>query len=87
MRHFPLTVLLALLLCGAPGAQAPVDSLVAAIEGAQTGRTGELAELTLAAAMQKLGVSGLSVAVIRDFDIHWSRGYGVADVAWFARTT
>lgn len=62
-------------------AQAPAsDPLRAAIEGPQTGRDGELAPLTLAAAMKQLGVPGLSVAVIRDFDIHWARAYGVADV-------
>ena len=30
-------------------------------------------ELTLDAAMQKLAVPGMSIAGIRDFDIHWSR--------------
>src|SRR5919109_2074705 len=55
------------------------DALIAAIEAAQPGRDGELPALTLADAMKKLGVPGLSVAVIRDFDIHWTRAYGVAD--------
>ena len=40
-------------------AQNPADALIAAIEGPQTGRDGELAALTLAAAMQKMGVPGV----------------------------
>lgn len=82
-----LPVLAALLLsCARMGAQGP-DSFIAAIEGPQSGREGELPALTLAAAMQKIGVPGLSVAVIKDFDIHWTRAYGVADVATGARVT
>jgi CubicO group peptidase (beta-lactamase class C family) len=57
------------------------EAFIAAIEARQTGRDGELPALTLAAAMKQVGVPGLSVAVIRDFDIHWARSYGVADVA------
>jgi CubicO group peptidase (beta-lactamase class C family) len=56
------------------------DTFIAAIEGRQTGRDGELPALTLAAAMKQVGVPGLSVAVIKDFEIHWTRAYGVADV-------
>src|SRR5687768_1600269 len=80
MRTFS-TLIIALVLAFAPAtAQAPPDAFIAAIEGVQTGRDGDLPGLTLAALMQKLSVPGMSIAVIRDFDIHWSRGYGVADV-------
>jgi CubicO group peptidase (beta-lactamase class C family) len=68
-------------------AQYGSETFIAAIEGPQTGRDGELAALTLGAAMQKAGVPGMSIAVIRDFDIHWSRGYGLADVVAGAKTT
>lgn len=62
-------------------AQAPAPAtFIAAIEAPQSGRDGELAPLTLAGAMKQLAVPGLSIAVIRDFDIHWARAYGVADV-------
>ena len=37
--------------------------------------------------MQKLGVPGMSIAVIRDFDIHWSKGYGLADVTAGTKVT
>ncbi len=82
MRNFLTMLIFALVLACTPStAQSPGDAFIAAIEGPQTGREGELPGLTLAALMQKLSVPGMSIAVIRDFDIHWSRGYGVADVA------
>ena len=37
--------------------------------------------------MQKLGVPGVSIAVIRDFEIHWSNGYGLADVTAGTKVT
>ena len=80
------TLIIALVLAFAPAsAQSPPDTFIAAIEGVQTGRDGELPALTLAALMQKLAVPGMSIAVIREFGIHWSRGYGVADVATGAK--
>ena len=36
--------------------------------------------LTLEQVMERFHVPGVSVAVIRDFKIHWAKGYGVADV-------
>jgi CubicO group peptidase (beta-lactamase class C family) len=36
--------------------------------------------LTLPELMQRLHVPGLSIAVIRDFKIHWVKAYGVANV-------
>lgn len=30
--------------------------------------------------MQRCGVPGVSVAVVHDFQLHWAKGYGVADV-------
>ena len=55
-------------------------AIIAQIEAAQTGGAGELAPLTIAQVMDKLHVPGVSVAVIRDFQIHWAKAYGVADV-------
>ncbi len=88
MRHLTATLFCALTLaCVNTGAQSPLGpptspaALIAAIEGPQAGRDGELAGLALEAAMQKLGVPGVSIAVIKDFDIHWARGFGVADTA------
>jgi CubicO group peptidase (beta-lactamase class C family) len=83
MRPLPATLLIpaVLLLVAGVGAQSPADAIIAAVEGPQTGREGDLTPLTLEGAMQKLGVPGVSLAVIKDFEIHWSRGYGVADAA------
>ena len=81
MRNSLTTSLFAVLLAlTVASAQSAPDTFIAAIEGPQTGREGELPALPLDALMQKLGVPGMSIAVIRDFDIHWSRGYGTADV-------
>ena len=57
-----------------------VAELQAAIEGVQTPNRAGLGVLTLAEVMARLGVPGISVAVIRDFDVHWAKGYGIADV-------
>ena len=73
----PLVVVQPLL----PVAQAPPASEIAAIEGVQTGREGELAGLTLAEAMTRAGVPGMTLTVIRDFEIKWTRAYGLADAA------
>ena len=88
MRNVPTTVIIALLLlCCTTGAQPAADSYAALIEGPQSGREGELPSLPLDALMQKVGVPGVSIAVIRDFEIHWSKGYGLADVTAGTKVT
>jgi CubicO group peptidase (beta-lactamase class C family) len=57
----------------------PVADYVAAIEAGRPADTG-LAGKALAELMKDLGVPGVSIAVIRDFRIHWAKAYGVADV-------
>ncbi|HUF73815.1 MAG TPA: serine hydrolase [Gammaproteobacteria bacterium] len=58
-----------------------VADYIAAIEGAQSepGANG-LGDLTIEELMARFNVPGVSVAAIRDFEIHWAKGYGVADV-------
>ena len=89
MRHLTISLLSAFLLLGtaASGVQGQANEAIAAVEGPQSNREGELAGLTLDDAMKKIGVPGASVAVIKDFEIQWSRGYGVADVTSGARAT
>jgi CubicO group peptidase (beta-lactamase class C family) len=54
---------------------------MAAIEGAQpSAGTSGLGTLTIDELMKRFNVPGVSIAVIHDFQIHWSKGYGVADV-------
>ncbi|MDH3732281.1 MAG: serine hydrolase [Gemmatimonadota bacterium] len=54
---------------------------MAAIEGPQesAGPRG-MGDKTIEELMQEFGVPGITVAVIKDFEIHWAKGYGVADV-------
>ena len=72
-----------LLLCspvGAAGAQDDPASIIARIEGVQTPNRQGLDGYTLQQLMQRFRVPGVSVAVIKDFQIHWAKSYGVADV-------
>ena len=55
-------------------------ALIARIEGPQSPNRQGYDALTLAELMQRFHVPGLSIAVIREFKIHWAKGYGVADV-------
>lgn len=83
MKARPIALLVALLaLLGAPRAAAQsADSLRALIEAPRiVGDTG-LAGLTLDEILARTFVPGISVAVVHDFQIHWARGYGVADAA------
>ena len=58
-----------------------VADYMVAIEGAQAsaGPNG-LGEMTIEELMEDLEVPGVGIAVIRDFEVHWAKGYGVADV-------
>ncbi|MBE3065084.1 MAG: beta-lactamase family protein [Spirochaetes bacterium] len=60
-------------------AQDDAAAMIAQIEAPQSPDR-ELGALTLQDVMQRLRVPGLSIAVIRDFKIHWAKAYGVADV-------
>jgi CubicO group peptidase (beta-lactamase class C family) len=83
MRTRPLALLFALLaVAGAPFASAQsADSLRARIESPRiVGDTGA-AGLTLDELLARTNTPGISVAVIHNFAVHWSRGYGVADAA------
>ena len=64
----------------AAAAQDAVADFIERIEGVQTPDRQGLDPFTLVEVMEKYGVPGVSVAVIHDFRIHWSKGYGIADV-------
>jgi CubicO group peptidase (beta-lactamase class C family) len=55
-------------------------AMMARVEGAQSPNRQGLDPLTLQQVMARFRTPGVSVAVIRDFEIHWAKGYGVADV-------
>ena len=58
-----------------------VADRMAAVEGPQpTEGTQGLGKLTIPELIERFKVPGVSIAVIHDFEIHWAKGYGVADV-------
>jgi len=61
-------------------AQEGVAALIGRIEARQTPDRQGLDGLTLQQVMERFRVPGLSVAVIRDFQVHWTKAYGIADV-------
>ena len=79
---FALFVMLVLVWpAGQPArAQDDVEAMIARIESAQSPNRQGLDALTLRQVMERFHVPGVSVAVIRDFSIHWAKAYGVADV-------
>ncbi len=82
MRFRTLFLLVALLVGGAASAasQDSTADYIAAIERPRDADGDSLARLTLPQLMLRLGVPGVSIAVIRDFEVHWAKAYGVADV-------
>ena len=85
MRHIKLlAVLLSLLVAAVPCATPQVPdaaAIMARIEGPQHPDRGGYDSYSLRDLMNRLGVRGVSIAIIRDFKIHWAKAYGVADVS------
>lgn len=80
--HTAVLTLLAIALPAAEQAQTrtPAD-YIAAIERAQSSPgQNELGGLTISELMARFYVPGVSIAVVRDHQIHWAKGYGIADV-------
>jgi CubicO group peptidase (beta-lactamase class C family) len=61
-------------------AQDDAAALIARIEGPQSPNRQGFDSLTIEQMMKRFKVPGVSIAVIKDFKIHWAKGYGVADV-------
>ncbi len=61
-------------------AQDSIAAAIARIEAPQSPAASAPDSLTLDALMKRFNVPGVSVAVIKDFRIHWAKSYGVADV-------
>ena len=62
-------------------------AMIAKIEAAQSPNRQGHDPFTLKQIMEKYRVPGVSIAVIKDFAIHWTKGYGVADVSSGAPVT
>jgi CubicO group peptidase (beta-lactamase class C family) len=82
MTRLTATIVLFSALSVAPASvdEGSAAAMMARIEGAQSPNRQGLDPLTLQQLMDRFHVPGVSVAVIRDFEIHWAKGYGVADV-------
>lgn len=82
LRAITVLTLLTLALPAMSAAQSRTPAeYMAAIEGAQSSAgPNDLGGLTIDELMVRFNVPGVSVAVIRDFEIHWAKGYGIADV-------
>lgn len=79
MRTLRFSTFLACAFALVSPAQDPA-SIIKTIESAQTPDHQGLDGYTLQQLMEKFRVPGVSIAVIRDFEIHWARGWGLADV-------
>lgn len=75
-----VAILGVLVLCSDIAADPATEALIERVEGAYDLRAKGDDALTLSELMEKYKVPGVSVAVINDFEIVWSKGYGVADV-------
>lgn len=55
---------------------------IATIEGPQVvqNEAPEVNAMTIAELLEHFNVPGVSIAVIHDYEIHWAKGYGIADV-------
>jgi CubicO group peptidase (beta-lactamase class C family) len=82
-KRTTILTLLAIALPAAASAQTrSAADYIAAIEGAQSSAgPNDLGRLTISELMARFNVPGVSIAVIRDHQIHWAKGYGIADVA------
>ncbi len=79
LRSAAAVLLLGLLASAPLRAQADPAAMQALIEGPQRPDRGGFDGLTLTQLMARFRVPGVSVAVIWNGEIHWARGYGVAD--------
>lgn len=85
MRHRRLLAFVMVLGLVAPVAAQDPAPFIARIEAAQVPDRGGLDGLTLEQVMRRFRVPGMSIAVIRNGEVHWAKGYGIADVETGAR--
>lgn len=78
--NFRLLTSCALLFLAAPVAAQPSADKIERIEGTQSPNRGGSDALTLQQIMNRLKVPGVSIAVIHNFEVQWTKSYGVADI-------
>jgi CubicO group peptidase (beta-lactamase class C family) len=64
---------------GGVQAQENAQAFMARIEAPQAVVDEEFDRYSIEELMEKLHVPGVSIAVVKDFKLHWAKGYGVAD--------
>ena len=74
------SVALVLALTGSSAAPDSPADYIARIEGPQSPNRQGFDPLTIEQMMARFKIPGVSVAVFQNFEIHWAKGYGVADV-------
>ncbi len=74
MKPIPLLLMMAVTVWGQTAADA-----VRLVEGKQTPDRRGMDGFTIEELMEKFRVPGVSVAVIKDFQVHWAKGWGYAD--------
>ncbi|HEV8383720.1 MAG TPA: serine hydrolase domain-containing protein [Candidatus Acidoferrales bacterium] len=87
LARFAVLSAACLLISSAPLAQDDSAALIARIEAAQSPNRQGWDPFTLQQLMERFNVPGVSIAVIKDFKIHWAKTYGVADVVTKAPVT
>src|SRR5258705_13702264 len=80
MKRFVLVAVLSALTIARAAEDSSPAAMIARIENVQSPNRQGLDGNTLRQVMERFHVPGVGVAVIKDFEIHWAKGYGVADV-------
>lgn len=75
-----LCVLASAILVGAEDRQDSVAAQIARVEGAQSPNRQGFDPYTLPELMTRFQVPGVTIAVVRSFQVQWTKTYGVADV-------
>jgi CubicO group peptidase (beta-lactamase class C family) len=73
-------VLSGAMLGAVPHEQDAAAAMIARIEAPQTPNRQGWDPYTLQELMERFGVPGMSIAVMKDYQIHWTKAYGQADV-------
>ncbi|WP_020480434.1 serine hydrolase domain-containing protein [Sandarakinorhabdus sp. AAP62] len=73
-------VLAVILAHGVPASADAISDQIARVEGPQSPNRQGTDAFTIQQLIERFKVPGISVTVIQDFKIHWTKSYGVADV-------
>lgn len=86
---FPLPAELAAQEVGgpAPDRSPELAAILERIQAPRTPGSESAGSLSLTELLEATGVPGVSVAVVHDFELHWTRGFGTADVVTGAPVT